>query len=62
MAIVPFFINLHPSSVSIPKRVSEVLWRGYIIMIFRSQLVSIPKRVSEVLWRPVLLRYFSNSS
>ena len=40
--------------VSIPKRVSEVLWRaGKRAIAFAVNVeVSIPKRVSEVLWLP----------
>ena len=37
--------------VSIPKRVSEVLWRAFYLPFNHRQLVSIPKRVSEVLWQ-----------
>ena len=39
--------------VSIPKRVSEVLWLMYTLHDCNNQdgTVSIPKRVSEVLWR-----------
>ena len=36
-------------AVSIPKRVSEVLWR-YLAPLDYYGIVSIPKRVSEVLW------------
>ena len=36
--------------VSIPKRVSEVLWRSPPQKNTRPRDVSIPKRVSEVLW------------
>ena len=36
--------------VSIPKRVSEVLWRYTAKIALRCDPVSIPKRVSEVLW------------
>ena len=38
------------SPVSIPKRVSEVLWLGSLGNHRYRWLVSIPKRVSEVLW------------
>ena len=37
-------------SVSIPKRVSEVLWPNPTAASFLLLAVSIPKRVSEVLW------------
>ena len=37
--------------VSIPKRVSEVLWPIHDRFSACIKLVSIPKRVSEVLWR-----------
>ena len=38
------------TGVSIPKRVSEVLWLWKDWIKFYQQEVSIPKRVSEVLW------------
>ena len=37
-------------NVSIPKRVSEVLWQLNKLRNELKKLVSIPKRVSEVLW------------
>ena len=39
------------SGVSIPKRVSEVLWLTTLPPRFQQFIVSIPKRVSEVLWQ-----------
>ena len=37
--------------VSIPKRVSEVLWPKNEVSRYQNRCVSIPKRVSEVLWQ-----------
>ena len=42
--------------VSIPKRVSEVLWLRSLMGRTRSISVSIPKRVSEVLWLLSILK------
>ena len=44
--------HLEIISVSIPKRVSEVLWHDILCQFPHIREVSIPKRVSEVLWLP----------
>ena len=50
MALVSSLVPMLFISVSIPKRVSEVLWRIDAYIFVAMQTVSIPKRVSEVLW------------
>ena len=45
-----FIGSLSSWDVSIPKRVSEVLWLLSLPYIYFPCIVSIPKRVSEVLW------------
>ena len=58
MAAVCLMERRDNPSVSIPKRVSEVLWLySDKIQSFRD-IVSIPKRVSEVLWLSSFTHWF----
>ena len=52
----------HPKTreVSIPKRVSEVLWLMKLLPDLDIELVSIPKRVSEVLWLDTIAVWVRN--